>query len=174
MGKVSLDLDQASSLPGLAHHYLGLTPADPKSPVLVVTHVREPTPRSVPGGSERPTECAADPKRKQALRAQRSRPCPILRLLIARLTIAEQDHSLRVGKTRNGVLQDLFHKPLVPYSRGKGHHQPGCRIDHFGLPQLPTLTPCEAPALIGLQAGAGQLLDPLVVEAVGMLPEADC
>ena len=28
--------------------------------------------------------------------------------------------------------------------------------------------------LSGLQTGAGQLLDPLVVEAVGLLPEADC
>ena len=70
-------------------------------------------------------EQGADPKRKRAktdspgLRAQRSRPRPIFWLLIAWLTIAEQDHSLGVGKTRNGVLQDLFHKPLVPYSRGK-------------------------------------------------------
>jgi len=68
----------------------------------------------------------------------------------------------------------LFHKPLVPYSRGKGYHQPGCRIDHFSLPELLTLTASEAPAFIGLQAGTGQLLDPLVVEAVGLLPEADC
>ncbi len=101
-------------------------------------------------------------------------------LLIARFAISEQHYSLGVGKTRNSLLQDLkdgfagSDQSFVPHPSGKGHHQPGCRIDHFGLPELLTLTPSEVPALIGLQAGAGQLLDPLIVEAAGMLPEADC
>ena len=116
MGNLSLDSNEATPLPGLADHYLCLTPADPKSPVLAVTKVGEPTPRSVPGGTVGATEHAADPK------------SPVSESLIARLTIAEQNHSLGVGDpkspilARNGVLQDLFHKPLVPYSRGKGHH----------------------------------------------------
>ena len=101
-------------------------------------------------------------------------------MLIARFAISEQHYSLGVGKTRNSLPQDLKNgfagsdQLFVPHSRGKGHHQPGRRIDHLGLPQLLTLTPSEAPALIGLQAGTGQLLDPLVVELLGMLPEADC
>ncbi len=89
-------------------------------------------------------------------------------LLIARLTIAEQDHSLGVAKTRNGVLQHLFDQLFIPHPNGERHHQPGCWVDHLCLPQLLTLTASEAPAFIGLQAGAGQLLDPLVVEPFGV------
>ena len=44
-----------------------------------------------------------------------------------------------------------------------------CRVDYFGLPELLTLTPSETPAFIGLQAGAGQLLDPLIVEPQGRI-----
>ena len=156
MGNLSFNSDEAPPLLGLAHHYLCLTPVE------TVTKVGKPATGSFPGGTVGATEYGADPK------------SPIFWLLIARLTIAEQDHSLRVGKTRNGVLQDLFHKPLVPHPSGERYHQSGRWIDHFSLPQLLTLTASEAPALIGLQAGTGQVLDPLIVELLSMLPEADC
>ena len=72
MGNLSLDPDEALTPLGLAHHYLCLTPAE------TVAYVGEPTPRSVPGGTVGATKHAA----KESL--------------IARLTIAEQDHSLGV------------------------------------------------------------------------------
>ena len=73
-----------------------------------------------------------------------------------------------VAKARNSVLQDLFDQLFVPHPSGERYHQPGSRVDHLGLPELLTLTASEAPALIGLQAGTGQLLDPLVVELLCM------
>ena len=145
MGNPSLNSDEAPTLLGLAHHYLCLTPAE------TVAYLGEPASRSLPGRPVGSAEYGA----KQ--------------LLIAWLTISEQDYPLGVAKARNSVLQDLFDQLFVPHSRGKGHHQPGCRVDHFSLPELLTLTPSEAPAFIGLQAGAGQLLDPLVVEPQGRI-----
>ncbi|MDE0098918.1 MAG: hypothetical protein OXM87_04810 [Truepera sp.] len=62
----------------------------------------------------------------------------------------------------------MFDQSFIPHPSGERHHQPGCRIYYFGLPQLLALTTSEAPALIGLQAGTGQLLDPLVVELLCM------
>ena len=162
MGNLSLDSNEATPLPSLANHYLCLTPADPKSPVLTVAYVGEPASGSSPGGPVGAAEYGADPK------------SPVSESLIARLTISEQHYSLGVGKTRNSVLQDLFDQLFIPHPNGERHHQPGCRVDHLCLPQLLTLTASEAPALIGLQAGAGQLLDPLIVEALGLLPKADC
>ena len=144
MGNLSFNPDEAPSLLGFADHYLRLAPAE------VVTHLGEPASRSLPGRPVGATECAA----KQ--------------LLIAWLTISEQDYPLGVAKARNSVLQDLFDQSFAPNSRGKGHHQPGCWVNHLCLPQLLTLTASEAPAFIGLQAGAGQLLDPLVVEPFGV------
>ena len=100
---------------------------------------------------------------------------PTLQLLIARLTISEQHYSLGVAKTSNGVLQHLkdgfagSDQLFVPHPSGERHHQPSCRSYYFGLPELLALTPSEAPAFIGLQAGAGQLLDPLVVEPQGRI-----
>ena len=144
MGNLSLDSNEATPLPSLANHYLCLTPAE------TVAYVGEPASGPSPGGPVGAAEYGA----KESL--------------IARLTISEQHYSLGVGKTRNGVLQHLFDQSFAPNSRGKGHHQPGCWVDHLCLPQLLTLTASEAPAFIGLQAGAGQLLDPLVVEPFGV------
>ena len=127
---------------------------------MTVAYVGEPAPRSFPGRPVGEAEYGADPKQKRTLRVQRSRPCPLL--------------------ARNGVLQHLkdgfagSDQLFVPHPSGERHHQPGCRIYYFGLPQLLALTPSEAPAFIGLQAGAGQPLDPLVVELLSMLPKADC
>ena len=150
MGNLSFNPDEAPSLLGLADHYLRLAPAE------TVAYLGEPTSRSLPGRPIGSAEQGADPK------------SPVLESLIAQFTISEQHYPLGVAKTRNSVPQDLFHRLLIPHPSGKGHHQPGSRIDHFGLPQLLTLTPSETPTLIGLQAGTGQLLDPLVVELLCM------
>ena len=85
MGNLSLDPNKAPTLPGLAHRYLGLTPAK------AVTKVGEPAPGPFPGRPVGVAEYRTDPK------LQRSRPCPILQLLIARLTIAEQHCPLGVS-----------------------------------------------------------------------------
>ena len=72
------------------------------------------------------------PKRKRTLRVQRSRPCPIFLLLIARLTISEQHYPPGVGDpespilARSSVLQNLkdgfagSDQLFVPHSCGKG------------------------------------------------------
>ena len=101
MGNLSLDPNEAPSLPGLADHYLCLTPAE------TVAYLGEPASRSLPGRPVGVAEYGADPK------------SPVLESLIARLTIAEQHHSLGIGNpklqrsrpcpilARNSVLQDL-------------------------------------------------------------------
>ena len=46
MGNLSFNPDEVPTLPDLAHRYLCLTSADPKSPVLTVAYVGEPAPES--------------------------------------------------------------------------------------------------------------------------------